>query len=61
MRRLIIMSPAFKSDAKEYFPNAKIVYDEFHVIKKANDSIEKVRRKEYEKNKEFGKTSVMTI
>ena len=50
------MSPAFKSGAKEYFPNAKIVYDKFHVIKLANDTIDKVRRKEYENNKELGKT-----
>lgn len=50
------MSPAFISGAKEYFPDAKVVFDKFHVVKMANDTIDKVRRKEYEKNKELGKT-----
>ncbi len=45
------MSPAFISGAKEYFPDAKVVFDKFHVVKMANDTIDKVRRKEYEKNK----------
>ena len=50
------MSPAFISGAKEYFPDAKVVFDKFHIVKMANDTIDKVRRKEYEKNKELGKT-----
>ena len=50
------MSPAFISGAKEYFPDAKVVFDKFHVVKMANDTIDKVRRKEHEKNKELGKT-----
>jgi transposase len=49
------MSPAFKSGAKEYFPNAKVVFDKFHIVKMMNDAIDKVRRSEYQSNKELGK------
>jgi len=55
------MSPAFISGAKGYFPDAKVVFDKFHVIKMANDTIDKVRRKEYEKNKELGKTRFICL
>ena len=41
------MYPAYKGGAKEYFSNAKIVYDKFHIIKMMNDAIDKVRRREY--------------
>ena len=50
------MSPSFKSGAKENFPNAKIVYDKFHVIKLMNDTIDKIRRKESKTNKLLEKT-----
>lgn len=40
------MYPAFKGGAREYFPNAKIIYDKFHIVKMMNDAIDKVRRKE---------------
>jgi transposase len=55
------MSPAFISGAKEYFPEAKIVFDKFHVIKMANDTIDKVRRKEQDKNKALGKTKFIWL
>ncbi|KAF5415196.1 MAG: hypothetical protein C5S48_06325 [Candidatus Methanogaster sp.] len=50
------MSSAYISGASEYFPNAKIVFDKFHVIKMMNDAIDDVRRKEYKTNKSLGKT-----
>jgi transposase len=55
------MYPAFKGGAREYFPNAKIVYDKFHIVKMMNDAIDKVRRKEYQTNKELGKTRFMWL
>ena len=55
------MSPAFKSGAKEYFPNAKVVFDKFHIVKMMNDAIDKVRRSEYQSNKELGKTRFMWL
>jgi len=50
------MYPAYKGGAKEYFPNTKIVYDKFHIIKLMNDTIDKIRRNEYKTNKTLGKT-----
>lgn len=55
------MYPAFKGGAREYFPNAKIVYDKFHIVKMMNDAIDKVRRKEYQTNKDLGKTRFMWL
>jgi Transposase and inactivated derivatives len=55
------MYPAFKGGAKEYFPNAKIVYDKFYIVKMMNDAIDKVQRKEYQTNKELGKTRFMWL
>lgn len=51
----------FKGGAKEYIPNTKIVYDKFHIVKMMNDVIDKVRRKEYQTNKELGKTRFMWL
>lgn len=50
------MYPAYKGGAKEFFPNAKITYDKFHIIKLMNDTIDKIRRSEYKTNKLLGKT-----
>lgn len=50
------MYPAFKAGAKEYFPDAAVAFDKFHIIKQVNDSIDKVRRSEYADNKILGKT-----
>jgi transposase len=55
------MYPAFRGGAREYFPNAKIVYDKFHIVKMMNDAIDKVRRKEYQTNKDLGKTRFMWL
>jgi transposase len=40
------MSPAFIKGAAEHFPNAAVTFDKFHVIKTANEAVDKVRRSE---------------
>jgi transposase len=40
------MSPAFKKGVAEDFPNARRVIDKFHVIKHANEAVDKVRKEE---------------
>lgn len=45
------MSPSFISGIREYFPNAEIHFDRFHVVKLLNEAMDKVRqaeRKEHE-------------
>lgn len=38
------MSKSYKAGARRYTPNAKLVFDKFHVIKLANEAVDKVRR-----------------
>ncbi len=40
------MSPAFLAGAQSNFPNAKIVYDRFHLMKMVNEALDTVRRSE---------------
>jgi transposase len=40
------MSPAYQSGVAENCRNAQVVFDKFHVIKKANEAVDKVRRAE---------------
>lgn len=40
------MSPAYQSGVKEHCRNAQIVFDKFHVLKNANEAVDKVRRAE---------------
>jgi len=44
------MSKAFITGAKEVFPKAKITFDKFHVMQKANETVDDVRREETGKN-----------
>jgi transposase len=44
------MSPAFIKGVEENLPNAKITFDKFHVIKKINEAVNNVRRREYKTN-----------
>lgn len=44
------MSPAFIRGAKTHFPDADITFDKFHVIKRINEEVDKVRREESRKN-----------
>jgi transposase len=40
------MSPAFIKGVREYFPNARMTFDKFHVIALANEAVDQVRREE---------------
>ena len=40
------MSPAYQSGVAEHCRNAAVVFDKFHVIKNANEAVDKVRRAE---------------
>ncbi len=42
----IDLSPAFISGIKEHFPEAKITFDRFHVIKLLNGAMDTVRKQE---------------
>ena len=44
------MYPSYISGAKSYFPQSKIVFDHFHVIKMMNDTLDRIRRKEARDN-----------
>lgn len=51
----IDMSKSYQSGARNYMPNAKIVFDKFRVIKLANDSVDQVRRLESKEQQDQGK------
>jgi transposase len=40
------MSPAFIKGVEENFPEASITFDKFHVVKAANEALDKVRQRE---------------
>ena len=40
----IDMSPAFIKGCAEHLPNARITFDKFHVIWRANDAVDRTRR-----------------
>lgn len=42
----IDMSPSFISGITTYFPQARIVFDKFHLMKKVTEAIDETRRKE---------------
>lgn len=44
------MSPAFIKGVNNYFPDAQITFDKFHVIKNINEAVDKVRREELKEN-----------
>ena len=44
------MSPAFQSGVTSQFPNAKMVFDRFHVVKLANAAVDTIRRQEVKTN-----------
>lgn len=49
------MYPASKGGSRGHFLNHKFVYDRLQFVKMMNDTIDKVRRKDYQTNKNFGK------
>ncbi len=40
------MSPAFISGVESNFPQAKITFDKYHIMKKINEAVDQVRREE---------------
>lgn len=44
------MSPSFISGISEYFPNADITFDKFHIVKIINEGVDAVRREEVADN-----------
>lgn len=51
----IDMSAAYSSSIKQHLPNVAIIFDRFHVTKLLNNTIDKIRRAEYEKYHSEGK------
>lgn len=43
----IDMSPAYQKGAKENCPNAKVVFDRFHVMQNVGKAVDEVRRREH--------------
>lgn len=50
----IDMSAAYASSIKKHLPHVSIIFDRFHVTKLLNDTIDKIRRAEYEKYRSKG-------
>ncbi len=50
------MSPAFISGITEYFENAQIIFDKFHVMQLVNKAVDEVRRIDQVKNSILKKT-----
>jgi transposase len=40
------MSPAYISGIERYFPQARITFDKFHIVKGLNDAVDEIRRRE---------------
>ena len=49
--RLAVMDmwKAFRNSTNKHAPNAKILFDKFHIIKHLSDAMDKVRREEYKR------------
>jgi len=50
------MSPAFISGVENYFPNAHLTFDKFHIMKIINEAVDEVRRQEQKERPELFKT-----
>lgn len=49
------MGPAYQKAVKNDLPNAEIIFDRFHVMKKFNEAVDSQRRAEFRKADEVGK------
>ena len=47
------MSPAFIKGVEEQFPEAKLTFDKFHIVKVVNEAVDKVRRAEQKEHPEL--------
>ena len=50
------MSPAFISGVKKQFPNARVTFDKFHIMKIINEAVDEVRRQEQKDRPELART-----
>lgn len=50
------MSPAFIKGVREQFPDAKLTFDKFHIMKIINEAIDEVRRQEQKDRPELAKS-----
>lgn len=55
------MSLGFERGVKSNFPNAETVVDKFHVIKHANEAVDKVRKEEAKTNSDLKKTKYLWL
>ena len=57
IRRVCLdMSPAYIRGLEDYLPGAEITFDQFHLMKLANEAVDKVRREEQRERPELKKT-----
>ncbi|MFH2123468.1 MAG: transposase [Pseudomonadota bacterium] len=50
------MSPAFIKGVTENFPDAKLTFDKFHIMKIANEAVDQVRREEQKQYPDLAKS-----
>lgn len=50
------MSPAFIKGVREQFPDAKLTFDKFHIMKIINEAVDEVRRQEQKDRPELAKS-----
>ena len=50
------MSPAFIKGAREQFPDAKLTFDKFHIMKIVNEAVDEVRRQEQKERPELARS-----
>jgi transposase len=55
------MSPAFIQGAEDYFVNARITFDKFHVMKIINDAVDLVRREEQKCNPDLKRSRYLWL
>ena len=55
------MSPAFVKGLREFFPNAHLTFDRFHVMKILGEAVDAVRRKEIKERPELKKTRYLWL
>ena len=50
------MSPAFIKGVREQFPDAKLTFDKFHIMKIINEAVDEIRRQEQKDRPELAKS-----
>ena len=50
------MSPSFIKGVTDYFPEAHLTFDKFHIMKIINEAVDEVRRQEQKERPELAKT-----